>query len=174
MTDPQTQREQTSLKQLSAVSLARQIRLQTERQLLAERERDLAQAMQAQCADEALLAQHRLLWSDAWQAWARTGGELRCAVSLRRDKDLLTEMAALVAGHRAELQLQADRLNQDLGDWAQRWRAAEAFEESLVARGRALRISQERASERQADEESLMALGAHGGMDGRALAAQSS
>jgi hypothetical protein len=39
MTDPQTQREQTSLKQLSAVAQARQIRLQAERQGLAQRER---------------------------------------------------------------------------------------------------------------------------------------
>jgi hypothetical protein len=39
MSDPQTQREQTSLKQLGAVAQARQIRLQAERQVLAQRER---------------------------------------------------------------------------------------------------------------------------------------
>jgi hypothetical protein len=38
MPDPKTQREQTSIKQLTSVSKARQIRLQTERETLAERE----------------------------------------------------------------------------------------------------------------------------------------
>jgi hypothetical protein len=158
MTDPQTQREQTSMKQLAAVSQARRIRLQSERQLLAERERSLAQAMESQRLDEALLDQQRVLWSGRWQDWAQTGGELRHAVLLREDKDLLMDMASLFVRRRAELQRQADRLNQDLGDWAQRWRGAEAFEQSLAARRRALSISLERASERQRDEESLMTL----------------
>jgi ATP synthase in type III secretion protein N len=55
MTVPQTQRERTSLKQLSAVAQARQIRLQTERQALAQRERALEQAWANQRVDEGLL-----------------------------------------------------------------------------------------------------------------------
>jgi hypothetical protein len=158
MTDPQTQREQTSIKQLTSVSKARQIRLQTEREALAERERAMEQAWEAQRLDEDLLAQQRAQWVTAWQAWAQTGGALRHAVALRRDKELLVDMAALVARKRAELQAKADRLAEDISAWAKRWHAAQEFEDSLDERARVLRTSLERASERQRDEESLMVL----------------
>jgi hypothetical protein len=158
MFDPQTQRERTSIKQLSAVSQARQIRLQTERQALAQRERALEQAWANQHVDEELLEQQRVLWAGCWQAWAQVGGALRRSVSLRQDKELLTEMAVLMAQARAKLQAQTDALKADLSAWAQRWHGAQAFEESLLARGRVLRVSLERASERQRDEESLMTL----------------
>jgi hypothetical protein len=158
MTDPQTQREQTSVKQLKSVSQARQIRLQTERVALTERERALEQAWEAQRLDEDLLAQQRAQWVTAWQAWAQTGGALRHAVALRRDKELLVDMATLVARKRAELQVKADRLAEDISAWAKRWHAAQEFEESLEERARVLRTSLNRASERQRDEESLMVL----------------
>lgn len=156
MTDPQTQREHTSIKQLMSVSNARQIRLKTERDALTERERAMAQAWESQRQDEDLLAQQRVQWAGAWQAWAQTGGALCHAVALRRDKELLVDMAALVARRRAELQVKADRLAVDISAWAGRWHAAQAFEESLVERGRVLRTSLERATERQRDEETLM------------------
>jgi hypothetical protein len=54
MSDPQTQREQTSLKQLSAVAQARQIRLQAERRALAQ----------------------RVQWAVRWQDWPKVGGAL--------------------------------------------------------------------------------------------------
>jgi hypothetical protein len=158
MLDPQTQREQTSIKQLTSVSKARQIRLKTEREALSERERVLEQAWQGQYLDEDLLAQQRVQWGAAWQAWAQTGGALRHAVALRRDKELLVDMAALVARRRAELQVKADCLAADVSAWGQRWHAAQEFEESLAERGRVLRTSLERASERLRDEESLMVI----------------
>ena len=158
MSDPQTQREQTSIKQLKWVSRARQIRLQTERNALAERERDMVQAWESQRLDEDLLAQQRAQWTNAWQAWAQTGGALRHAVALRRDKELLEDMAAMVARRRTELQVKADRLTADISAWAGRWHAAQEFEESLVERGRVLLTSLERATERQRDEETLMTL----------------
>jgi hypothetical protein len=158
MTDPQTQREQTSLKQLGAVAQARQIRLQAERQVLAQRERDLALALESQSLDESLLEQQRVQWAGRWQDWVKVGGALRYSKSLRQDKDLLMEMAVLLAGRRAQLQTQVDALNIDLSNWNQKWLGAQAFEESLVVRGRALRVALERAAERQRDEESLMAL----------------
>ncbi|XVJ69176.1 MAG: hypothetical protein HEQ39_05625 [Rhizobacter sp.] len=158
MTDPQTQREQTSIKQLTSVSQARQIRLQTEREALAERERVMEQAWENQRLDEDLLAQQRAQWVNARQAWAQNGGAVRHAIALRRDKELLVDMAALVARRRAGLQVKADRLNEDISAWAKRWHSAQEFEESLEERARVLRTSLERASERQRDEESLMAL----------------
>lgn len=158
MTDPQTQREHTSIRQLTSVSKARQTRLKTERDALTERERAMAQAWESQHLDEDLLAQQRAQWAGAWQAWAQSGGALRHAVALRRDKELLVDMAALVARRRAELQAKADRLAADISAWAGRWHAAQAFEESLVERGRVLRTSLERATERQRDEETLMTL----------------
>ena len=158
MTDPQTQREQTSIKQLTSVSQARQIRLQTEREALAERERAMEQAWQTQRLDEDLLAQQRAQWVTARQAWAHSGGAVRHAIALRRDKELLTDMAALVARRRAELQVKADRLAEDISAWAKRWHSAQEFEESLEERARVLRTSLDRASERQRDEESLMVL----------------
>ncbi len=156
MTDSQTQREQKSIQQLTLVSRARQLRLQTERAALAERERAMQQAWDAQRLDEDLLAQQQAQWGGAWQAWAQSGGALCHAVALRRDKELLVDMAALVARKRAELQVNADCLAQHIRGWAGRWLAAQAFEESLVERRRVLRTSLERATERQRDEETLM------------------
>lgn len=156
MTDPHTQREVTSIQQLTLVSRARQLRLQTERAALAERERAMQQAWEAQRLDEDLLALQQAQWVGAWQAWAHSGGALRHAVALRRDKELLVDMAAMVARKRAELQDKSDRLAADISAWAGRWHAAQAFEESLVERGRVLRTSLERATERQRDEETLM------------------
>ena len=158
MTQTSPQREKLSLQQLTAVSESRQTRLKTERQVLTERERSLEQAMQAQRLDEELLAQQRAQWAGAWNAWARSGGAMRHAVALRRDKELLVDMAALLARRRAELQLKLDRLAADISAWAKRWHAAREFEESLAERARVLRVSLERASERQRDEESLLVL----------------
>jgi hypothetical protein len=158
MTDPQTQREQTSIHQLTSVSQARQVRLQTEREALAERERAMQEAWDSQRLDEDLLAQQRAQWVNARQAWAQKGGAVRDAIALRRDKELLVDMTALVARRRAELQVKSDRLADDIKAWAKRWHAAQEFEESLEERARALRTSLERASERQRDEESLMVL----------------
>jgi hypothetical protein len=158
MTDPQTQREQTSIKQLTSVSQARQIRLQTEREALAERERAMEQAWESQRLDEDLLAQQRAQWVAARHAWAQNGGAVRHAIALRRDKELLVDMAALVARKRAELQVKADRLSEDISAWAKRWHSAQEFEVSLEERARVLRTSLERATERLRDEESLMVL----------------
>jgi hypothetical protein len=151
-------REKLSLQQLAAISQSRQIRLKAERQLLGERERELEQAAQAHRMDEELLAQQRAQWTLEWQAWAEAGGALSDALALGRDKVLLVEMAALLDHRRAELQVRADRLTADIRAWSQRWHAAKEFEETLAERGRVLRMSLERASERQRDEESLMAL----------------
>ncbi len=158
MTDPQTQREHTSIKQLTSVSKARQIRLKTERDALIERERAMAKAWESQRLDEDLLAQQRAQWAGAWQAWAQAGGALRDAVALRRDKELIADMNALVTRRRAELQVEEDCLAADISAWAGRWYAAQAIDESLVERGRVLRTSLERATERQRDEETLMTL----------------
>lgn len=155
MTDPQTQREKTSLHQLTSVSQARQIRLQTQRQALAERERLMAQAWESQHLDESLLGQQRAAWASRRQAWAQEGGAMRLAVSSRQDRELLTDMAALLARKRAAVQSDADQLAQDISAWALRWRGAQAFEESLTTREKALRVSVERATERQRDEDTL-------------------
>ena len=158
MTAASPQREKLSLQQLNAVSQSRQTRLKTERQVLSEREHLLEQAMYAQRLDEALLAQQRAQWTDAWNSWARGGGAMRHAVALRRDKELLVDMAALLERRRGELQLKLERLANDIMAWAKRWHAAQEFEGSLTERARLLRLSLERASERQRDEESLMVL----------------
>jgi hypothetical protein len=156
--DPQTQREQTSIQQLTSVSHARQIRLKTEREALADQESVMTQAWEVQRLDEDLLAQQRAQWVSAWQAWAQTGGALRHAVALRRDKELLVDMTAMVARRRAELQVKADRWADDISAGAKRWHSAQEFEESLEERSRVLRTSLECASERTRDEESLMVL----------------
>jgi hypothetical protein len=156
MTDPHTQREQMSLKQLDAVSQARQATLQNERLALAQRERALAHATAVQDLDEALLAQQRAVWTGRWREWAALGGALRVATSLRADKALLASMADLLAQRRAALRRQQAQLNEELRAWAQRWRGAQALAQSLLARKRALHVAVDRASERQRDEESLM------------------
>ena len=149
-------RERVALDQLAAVGQARGHRLQNERQVLAERERQLAQALQSQALDEALLAQQRAQWSVTWQSHVQQCGTVRAALALGRDRELLKEMAELLASRRAELQRQADALRADLSAWAMRWRAAQAFDESLQDRAKALNRSQERATERLRDEEALM------------------
>jgi hypothetical protein len=156
MPDASTQREQVSLQQLGAVSQARQIRLGTERRALAERERLLAQAMASQNLDESLLAEQRALCANRWQVWARSGGALREAVSLRDDQALLKDMAALLARRRAVLDAQSEHLAEDLRAWVRRWQAVQALEESTADRGRALQVSLERAVERQRDEDAVM------------------
>lgn len=156
MTSPDPDREATSLAQLASVSHARQVRLQTERQALAERERVMAQQWAAQASDEALLAEQKLSWSAAWKQWSAEGGALRDAMSLRRDKELLADMASLLLGRRKQLQEVADKLAQDLRDWVRRQRSADALAESLDGRKRALNVSLDRAAERQRDEETLM------------------
>jgi hypothetical protein len=156
MTDPIQQREAVSLQQLAAVAQARHIRLRSERAVLSERERALAQALANQETDEAVLAEQRSRWSGRWQAWIHAGGELREGTSLRNDRDLLRDMAALVQSRREALQAQCDRLVRDLAAWTQRWCGAEALDDSLAARGQVLRVSLERATERQRDEDALM------------------
>lgn len=145
------------------MSQARWVRLKAERQLLAQRERVLELAWENLRLDEALLERQRTQWSLAWQAWVKCGGSIRHAVLVGRDKVLLSEMAALLAQRRAELQSRADRLAADTASWALRLRVAQQFDEHLVERGRGLRGAEERAVERQRDEESLLALA-----DGRA------
>jgi hypothetical protein len=158
MTSHQTHREHTSIKQLTSVSKARQTRLQAEREALAEREQAMEQAWHGQRLDEELLTQQQTQWGGAWQAWAQTGGSLRQVVALRRDKELLMDMAALVARRRAELQVKADLLASDCSHWARRWQTAQEFEKSLEERRVALRTEVNRESERQVDEETLMVL----------------
>ena len=158
MSNHQTHREQTSIKQLTSVSKARQTRLQAEREVLAEREQAMVQAWRSQQLDEELLTQQQTQWVGAWQAWAQTGGSLRQVVALRRDKELLMDMAALVARRRAEIQVKADLLASDCSNWARRWQTAQDFEKSLEDRRGVLRTKLNRESERQVDEESLMVL----------------
>ena len=158
MSNHQTHREQTSIKQLTSVSKARQTRLQAEREVLAEREQAMVQAWRSQQLDEELLTQQQTQWVRAWQAWAQTGGSLRQVVALRRDKELLMDMAALVARRRAEIQVKADLLASDCSNWARRWQTAQDFEKSLEDRRGVLRTKLNRESERQVDEESLMVL----------------
>ena len=158
MSNHQTHREQTSIKQLTSVSKARQTRLQAEREVLAEREQAMVQAWRSQQLDEELLAQQQTQWVGSWQAWAQAGGSLRQVVALRRDKELLMDMAALVARRRAELQVKADLLASDSSNWARRWQTAQDFEKSLEDRRGVLRTKLNRESERQVDEESLMVL----------------
>jgi hypothetical protein len=149
-------REQLALGQLSAVGEARGHRLQNERRVLAERERQLSQTLERQALDEALLAQQRAQWSATWHGHVERGGTVRDALALGRDRELLKEMAALLASRRAELQRQVEALRADVSAWAMRWRAAQAFDESLQDRAKALNRSQERAAERARDEEALM------------------
>jgi len=150
-------RERVALNQLAAVGQTRFHRLENERQALAERERLLSQALESQALDEALLAQQRALWSAAWQSQVVAGGAVRDALALRRDRELLNEMATLLASRRSQLQRQADALRADQSAWAMRWRAAQALDDSLQDRAKALDRSLERAAERTRDEEALMA-----------------
>lgn len=150
-------READALHKLAAVSCARTMRLQAERAALAERERVLEQAMQAQQLDEALLAQQQGQWAGAWQSWAQAGGPLRSAMALRNDKLLLNEMAALVARARADLLHRSECLAAEIGQWGRAWYAAQEFGRSLTERRRLLGLAQQRADERLRDEEALTA-----------------
>jgi hypothetical protein len=150
-------RERVALNQLAAVGQARCHRLETERQALAEREKLLARALEGHALDESLLAQQRVSWSAAWQRQVVEGGAVRDALALGRDRELLKEMAALLASRRSELQRQGDALRAAMSAWAMRWRAAQALDELLRERGKALNRSLERAAERARDEEALLA-----------------
>jgi hypothetical protein len=151
-------RERSSLQQLQAVAKARQLRLETERQELAQRERQLAAAEAAQANDEALVGQQRAAWTDVRRAWASRGGALGEALAMRQDKEVLLEMEAMVARQREALRQQADHLQRELRAWTSRYQAARAFRDALAARKSKLLVNLERASERQRDEEALMVL----------------
>lgn len=153
-------RERDALQRLGEVSRVRHLRLMRLRAALAEREREWAAAMARQQQDQDLLNAQRADAALRWKAWRDGGGTLAEAARLRDDRELLNEVAALLAQRRQALTQRRQMLDDDLAAWARRWQAARVFDDTLDGRRAGLQALGEVAAERRRDEEALLAHGA--------------
>lgn len=153
-------RERDALRRLGEVSRVRHLRLMRLRAALAGREREWDAAMLRQQQDRTLLDEQRAAASLRWKSWRDGGGTLAEAARLRDDRELLNEVAGLLAQRHGALMRSRQALDDDLAAWTCRWQAAQVFDGTLAGRRAGLRALGEVAAERQRDEEALLAHGA--------------